>query len=176
MGQRAWGNERLMRMNRWQMLTMIAALVVATSGVQGQSAAPTGDRAKFIGNYKLISFDNLDEKGVSRPSQYDVGRIMYDASGQMAVQLMVSSRVKANPTTDAERLAAYRTYFAYYGGYSVDEAKGTIVHHLQGSTSPASVGTDFVRYYKFSSDGKRLTLQVKDAQGRVTGALVWERL
>lgn len=152
-------------------MAILAGLALSAPPVAGQSAV----KSRFIGNYKLIKFESLDEKGQSRPGAYDAGRIMYDAAGQMAAQLMRTSRAKTNPSNDAERSAAYQTFFAYYGGYTIDESKGMVVHHLQGSTNPSSTGTDFVRYYKFSDDGKFLTLSVKNATGQVTGVLTWER-
>ena len=150
---------------------VIAILVASVVSTSGQSSV----KSRFVGNYKLIKFESLDEKGASRPGAYDAGRIMYDAAGQMAAQLMRTSRAKVNPASDTDRAAAYQSYFAYYGGYTVDEAKGTVVHHLQGSTNPSSTGTDFVRYFKFSDDGKLLTLSVKNGAGKVTGVLTWER-
>lgn len=150
---------------------MIVLLVASVASLSGQTSA----KSRFVGNYKLIKFESLDEKGASRPGAYDAGRIMYDAAGQMAAQLMRTNRPKVNPTNDTDRSSAYQSYFAYYGGYTIDEAKGTVVHHLQGSTNPSSTGTDFVRYFKFSDDGKFLTLSVKNAKGQVTGVLTWER-
>lgn len=151
------------------MIVILAAMAAAP--LHGQGSV----KSRFIGNYKLVKFESFDANDKSGPGQYDEGRIMYDAAGQMAAQLMRSSRPKTNPTNESERSAAYQTYFAYYGGYTIDESKGMVVHHLQGSSSPASTGTDFVRYYKFSDDGKFLTLSVKNAKGQVTGVLTWER-
>lgn len=163
-------------MSGWRTRLLSVCLLLATTvGIHAQPPSPGGDRARLIGNYRLVSFQSLDEKGAARPGQYNAGRIMYDAAGQMAAQLMLTTRAKATPTSDAERATAYRSYFAYYGGYTVDEAKGMVTHHLQGSTNPSSTGTDFVRYYTFSGDGKHLTLSVKNAEGRVTGVLLWER-
>ncbi len=149
-------------------IATLMASVVTTSAQRSVTS-------RFIGNYKLIKFESFDDKGTSRPGAYDAGRIMYDGAGQMAAQLMRTNRPKENPTTDTQRVAAYQSYFAYYGGYTVDEAKGMVVHHLQGSTNPSSTGADFIRYYKFSDDGKFLTLSVKNQQGQVTGVLTWER-
>jgi len=150
---------------------VIAIVMASALSMSGQSSV----KSRLIGNYKLVKFESFDEKGTSRPGAYDAGRIMYDAAGQMAAQLMRTDRPKVNPATDADRSAAYQSYFAYYGGYTIDESKGMVVHHLQGSTNPSSTGTDFVRYYTFSDDGRFLTLSVKNAKGQVTGVLTWER-
>lgn len=150
---------------------LLAAMLTSVITLSAQGSV----KSRFVGNYKLIKFESFDEKGQAGPGQYDAGRIMYDSAGQMAAQLMRSSRPRTNPTTESDRATAYQTYFAYYGGYTIDESKGMVVHHLQGSTNPSSTGTDFVRYYKFSDDGRFLTLSVKNARGQVTGVLTWER-
>ena len=157
-----------------RLVTFLAVTAILTAGVVSTNGQ-AGVKSRFIGNYRLIKFESVDEKGASRPGAYDAGRIMYDGAGQMAAQLMRTSRAAVNPTTDAERASAYQSYFAYYGGYIIDESKGSVVHHLQGSTNPSSTGTDFVRYYTFSDDGRFLTLSVKNAKGQVTGVLTWER-
>ena len=83
---------------------------------------------------------------------------------------------QAAPTAQAERAAAYSTYTAYYGKYSLNTATGAVTHHVEGSVNPNWVKTDLVRYYAFSDDGNRLMLSLKNAEGRVTGTLTWERM
>jgi hypothetical protein len=47
-------------------------------------------------------------------------------------------------------------------------------HHVEGAMSPNMVGSDQVRYFEFSPDGKSLYLSVKSGD-RVTGKLQWDR-
>ena len=79
-------------------------------------------------------------------------------------------------SSDRDRLAAAAGYVAYYGRYEIDASKGIVKHHVEGSTNTSWVGTDLVRYYELSPDANRLTLSIKNAEGRVTGTLTWERL
>jgi len=146
--------------------------------VLGLGAQEPGDvQKRIVGNWRLVSFVNLDEKGVERPGPYEAGRIMYDAAGNMAAQLMRSGRTKlSTPSTEAERATAYSGFVAYYGRYEVNAAAGSVTHHVEGSTNPNWVSTDLVRYYAFSNDDARLRLSIKNAEGRVTGTLTWERL
>ena len=132
-------------------------------------------RKRFIGNWKLVSYQAFNESGEARTLDYDGGRIMYDERGYMAAQLMRSGRAKSAPATDEERAAAYRGYTAYYGTYQIDEAKGIVTHHVEGALYPQWPGTTLVRHYAFSEDGKRLTLSIKSGD-RITGTLTWERL
>jgi len=148
---------------------------------------------RFVGHWRLLTFENFDEKGVARRAEYDGGRIMYDAAGNMSAQLMRSNRkpltqsppaaltpssAGLSPTAslDAERAAAYATYTAYYGKYAIDPARRTVTHQVEGSVNPNWVSTDLVRHYAFSDDGNRLMLSIQNAEGRVTGTLTWERM
>jgi hypothetical protein len=158
---------------------MTFALLVcgATAWIAAQTKGAAAPEKQFVGHYRLLTFENFDEKGVARRAEYDGGRISYDAAGNMSAQLMRSNRTRLSaPSTEAERAAAYATYTAYYGRYTVDAAAGTVTHHVEGSANPNRVKTDLVRWFRFSPDGNRLMLSLKNADGRVTGTLTWERL
>jgi hypothetical protein len=152
-----------------------AALAQSAATPAAGGAAP---QARFLGVWRLVSFTNIDEQGRTTPNSLSEGRIMYDAAGNMAAQLMRPGRpVPAAATpTEAERAASYSSYVAYYGRYSIDEATASVTHHVEGALNPGWPKTDLVRYWSFSPDGQRLSLSVKNAAGRTTGTLVWERI
>ena len=65
----------------------------------------------------------------------------------MAVQLMDPDRpgfASDDPlvTSEAEVRAAFGGYTAYYGTYSVNPDKQTIVHHIEAALLPNWAGTD----------------------------------
>lgn len=161
-------------------------LAIFTAGLVSLGTLPTGASAqpsaadvqkRMAGHWRLLTFVNFDENGVARDAGYESGRITYDASGNMAAQLMrVNRKPLSQPSTEAERAAAYSGYVAYYGRVTIDTAAAKVTHHVEGSTNPNWVKTDLVRYYAFSEDGSRLMLSIKNAQGRVTGTLTWERI
>ena len=94
----------------------------------------------------------------------------------MSAHLMNSTdRPAQAPATDADRAAAYRRYLAYYGPFTVDEAKGIVTHHVRGTSNPGWVGSDQVRHYTLGADGNSLTLSLKNGE-RVTQSLHWERV
>ena len=89
------------------------------------------------------------------------GRLYYDASGVMMLQMMRQDRkqpisVPANPQ-DAKNPRIVLGYDAYFGTFEVNEAAGTITHHVEGSLFPEDLGKDFTR--KFTLDGDSFTLE-----------------
>lgn len=140
------------------------AMLFAPVALTAQPAAPAGAAhvlKSLTGNWRLVKFVNVDESGVETDAGYEAGRIMYDAAGHMAAQLMRRSR---------------ENYVAYFGRVTVDPTASTVTHHVEGASIANWVGTDLVRYYAFSADGTQLMLSLRNAQGRVTGTLTWERL
>jgi hypothetical protein len=138
---------------------------------------------QFTGTWKLIAceFRSADGQIDSPFGHGALGTITYDASGNMAVQIIRAdcpkfvSGDKYNGTPE-EVKAAFEGSLAYFGRYEVDEAAGTVTHHVVGSTFPNWIGSDQKRYFVFS--GKQLTLSTPPVlMGGVmtTGVLVWER-
>lgn len=138
---------------------------------------------KLVGAWNLVSFDAQDPSGqTSYPfGRKAQGRLIYEANGRMAVQLMNPDRPRFASgdlllTSEAEVRAAFNGYAAYYGSYSVDQGQGIIVHHVEAAHIPNWVGTDQVRHFEFQ--GNRLTLKGSLLRGGVQKvvSLVWERL
>jgi hypothetical protein len=169
-------------------MRIAAALALVISVASGFSRTPivasgfsrTSDTAadvtqRLIGNWKLVKYETFDQNGAVRPGRYDVGRVAYEASGEMTAHLMRSGGSKDAPTTDAAQAAAYQSYIGYFGPFTVDALKGTVTHHVIGSSFPHWVGTEQVRSYGFSDDGNQLTLSVKAGE-RLTATLTWVRV
>jgi hypothetical protein len=138
---------------------------------------------KLVGSWKLISFHSQDSSGQrTYPFGKDArGRLVYEADGRMAVQLMNPNRpgfASDDPlvTSEVQVRAAFGGYTAYYGSYSVNPDEQTIVHHIEAALLPNWVGTDQQRHFEI--DGNCLTLQGPLLLGGVPGvvSLVWERL
>jgi hypothetical protein len=153
---------------------LVGGMVVGGSAQERPDAARI--KGRLVGSYKLISFVRYDESGVATKQSYSVGQISYDAAGRMSAQLMREGREKLSTpqASEAERAAAYSGYIAYYGHFTIEADKGTVTHHVEGAMSPNMVGSDQVRYFEFSPDGKSLYLSVKSGD-RVTGKLQWDR-
>ena len=154
----------------------VVLLTLLLSGSIGWAQQPSPVAQRLVGAWRMLSFQSFDQAGTARPGNYDVGMIVYDASGRMSAHLMnAANKADQTPQTDDARAAAYRRYLGYWGPFVVDEAKGIVTHVVDGSSNPSWVGSRQVRYYELSADNMQLTLSLRDASGRTTQALVWKR-
>lgn len=138
------------------------------------------DKEKLIGTWKFESMKVETEKGeIVYPYGENIfGMLIYTPSGHISVLLMNPDRFKfaSDDPLDGsseEIESAYGGFDAYCGTYSVDEEKGTVTHHIEGSKFPNWVGTNQVRHFEFS-DNKLLlyaTLKIKDEQWKFEGIL-----
>lgn len=152
----------------------LAALFIPVVG-SGQERPPEGSASsrRFVGNYELVSFETFGEDGAVTRRE-TVGRIMYDAAGNMAAQLMPRNRPEVPSGAGAEeRWAANRGYTAYFGRYEVDWHLGQVTHKVRGSVRQSWVGRDLVRYFEFEDELLKLSLK---RDNRVTGTLTWRRI
>jgi hypothetical protein len=142
-------------------------------------------RARLLGAWRLIDAvaEPADGSPAQRPhGEHPVGLILYTPDGHMAVQIMAAERaVPASADwaalTPEEYAAEARTYFAYAGTFEVDEAAGTVRHHMALSLFPGWVGDGQVRVVEL--DGDRLVLRsaapVMSGGRPATMRLSWER-
>ncbi len=141
-------------------------------------------KENFVGTWRLVSFESTGDDGIT---QYPYGRdaaglIMYDARGNMSVQLANMHRPSFASSdqhrgTPEEIKAAFEGYNAYFGTYDVDEKKEIVTHHVKSSLFPNWSGGDNVRYYRF--DANRLILStppIRFGGKSIVGRLIWERI
>ena len=108
-----------------------------------------------------------------RPS----GRLVYDVSGAMSLQMMRTGRKDAITTPanakDKTNPRVILGYDSYFGRYTVDEKAGTVTHHVEGSLFPEDLGDDWVR--PFTLNGDTLTLRLTGEDG-LTRTLTFQRM
>jgi hypothetical protein len=147
-------------------------MIQSDSITAGSSAKNIRDQ--FIGTWKLVSIESAESRLFGGNP---VGVLMYDSDGNVAVQIMRNPRpdLAGGPAFPPakEVQAAYKGYYAYYGTWEVNEQKGIVTHHLEGSLRPGDVGKDFVRAYKFT--GNQLALTPLEALAASDSCLTWER-
>lgn len=126
-----------------------------------QMAGTKGDISKrLVGTWRLVTTEG--RPGGAKREHNPSGYIVYDSTGHMNAQIMLRNdlaRFLAEDLAKAtiqEKALAFDSYLAYYGTYTVNEAKGIITHHVEGSLDPNDIGKDLVRYFEFSED--RITL------------------
>ena len=155
------------------MLIVLLVVTVAPVGDEAsaqQAASAEAVRQMFVGNYELVTYELFRADGEVVSMDY-VGRILYDAAGNMSAIGMPNALPELDRASSDGRV---RRGFAYFGKFEIDTEEGSVTHHLIGSPMAArSVGEGWVRYYEF--DGDMLTLSIKNDEGRVTGQLTWKR-
>ena len=104
------------------------------------------------------------------------GILVYAEDGGMAVQMVVADRPKLD-TSDPiggsveERAGAYSSCLSYFGEYEVQTDK--VVHKVHAALFPNWSDTEQARPFVLKGNG--LVLQMKDAEGNLTGEILWER-
>jgi hypothetical protein len=125
---------------------------------------PEALRERLLGTWRLVDAvaEPVDGSPPSRPhGEHPIGFIVYAADGHVSVQIMEAGRVVPSSAdwtalSDEDYAAEGRTYFAYAGTFEVDEAAGTVTHHIAVSLFPRWVGEAQVRVVRL--DGVRLVL------------------
>ncbi|MCL4531449.1 MAG: lipocalin-like domain-containing protein [Chloroflexi bacterium] len=139
----------------------------------------------FIGVWKLISCDAIRRNGSVLPiyGKNPVGRLYYDAAGNMSVHIMKAGRPNFADETKfraapSEMRAAYESYEAYFSTYEIDNERRIVIHHVIGGLFPNWTGSVQPRYYKF--EGNRLILSTNPigcaSKEKTVVTLVWERI
>lgn len=143
---------------------------------------------QLFGTWHLVRWDITYDDGrpVSLPFGIGAtGLITYTNDGTMNACIGRSQRpclssdsVRSAP--EAERLAAFESYFQYAGPYRIQGEPGRqqVVHHVTHALNPNFVGTKQVRDMTFADDGT-LTLSASDTVPGTTvkrhHRLVWRR-
>lgn len=138
---------------------------------------------QFLGTWKLVSAEFLrpDGTAIEYLGENPMGMLIYTLDGHMSVHLVRRDRPRFATDdrmggTPEQIRAAFIGYQGYFGTFTVNEAEGSITHHIEAGSFPNWVGADQKRFYERT--GKRLTLRtplLTINQDRVVGHLVWER-
>jgi hypothetical protein len=147
--------------------------------------AATSDN-QFIGAWKLVSCEAVRRNGTAVPlyGPAPLGRLYYDADGNMSVHIMRRDRAQLGPTRNAaqgadEVRAAFEGYQAYFSTYVVDTERHLIHHNVIGSLFPNWTGTTQTRSYKFDGNNRLVLSSAPSSDGpsaKTIVKLVWERL
>jgi hypothetical protein len=163
----------------------MCGVVVLAAALAACSPTPTASaRDQMLGSWELQSRTVRRATGeiVSDPvlGEQPIGRLFYDASGYMALQMMRPGRARAigEPSTpeQAGNARVVLGYDAYFGRFTVDSAAGTVTHHIEGSLFPEDLGKDFTRRFRVDADTFELSFESPSADGSsITRTLVFRR-
>ena len=160
-----------------------AAAALACGGSAGPADTdPASTRAlsaaerQFLGAWSLTAVERRGAGGepLAAPIEDRLGYLIYDASGYVGVAIMRPGRpphAEDRPADD-ETLAQFGGYDSRFGRFAVDEAVGTVTHHVEGSLNPNAAG-DHTRFYTFAGD--RLTLRPPPEADGSTMSVTWTR-
>ena len=142
----------------------------------------------LLGTWHLVRWDISygDGRAPTLPfGERATGLIVYTGDGHMSACIARGGRKNLSSDTvrsapEAERLAAFESFFQYAGPYEIRGEAGQqqVVHTVTHALNPNYVGTQQVRNMAFSADG-RLTLSASDTVPGTDVArhhrLVWSR-
>src|SRR4029453_8385719 len=160
-------------------------LLVVCSALSAHPAAQGGGdmRARMLGAWRLESRTVRKAGGeVLRDpvlGAEPVGRLFYDGSGRMSLQMMRPGRAQAigapaNPE-DAQNPRCSLGYDSYFGTFRLNPAAGTVIHHVEGSLFPEDLGKDFERLLTVDDDRLTLGFTSKTPEGDITRTLVFRK-
>jgi hypothetical protein len=163
-------------------LLLLPFVVTAALDLQTPTTRPAaGVAPRIVGAWQLMTrtVTRADGTTIVDPvlGEKPSGRLVYDASGAMMLQMMRTGRKQAISTPanpkDASNARVILGYDSYFGRYTVDEKAGTVTHHVEGSLFPEDLGDDWVR--PFTLNGDTLTLRLTGEDG-LTRTLVFQRM
>ncbi|WP_408891376.1 lipocalin-like domain-containing protein [Myxococcus faecalis] len=139
---------------------------------------------ELVGTWKLVSMEYVQPDG-RRNHPFGIhllGCLMYDAHGNMSVQLMRGDRAffeSPDPLASKpqETKAAMDGAAFYFGTYSVDDEARVVSHAIEGSLFPNWLGVVQRRHVLI--EGEKLSLRTEPmpfAGGSGVMVLTWRRL
>jgi hypothetical protein len=147
------------------------------------SATAQGGAARLVGTWRLVSATERMKDGTVRPDPtvgaQGRGYIVYTATGQVCAMLGASQRARwavIDQPSAAEAGAIFENLIAYCGTYSVDEAGGFVVHHVEVDLSPNRTGTDRKRFFTITGDRLVLSAAPPLPEGVQALTITWERV
>jgi hypothetical protein len=170
------------------LIGLVAVIIVACSNPDRNAGSANSDdvTSKILGTWRVTSVETIRASTREPISSWlgpdPTGTIVYLPNGYMAVQLMRDpppeySAESFEGATREEMADAFLGYYAYYGGYTVDEARSSVTHHIESSLLPEERGVSKERFFEL--DGDRLSLETspftEEGELRIN-RLVWERM
>jgi lipocalin-like protein len=183
-------------MRNWTAAILPFVLTAGLSEAWAQSVPPEHTtaakptRQAIIGAWRLAEIDYSGPKGALPDPVFGPnpqGILIYDQSGWMSVQIVTANRpAMTKPasrtshvlTLDDAKLAiaAFDTYYAYFGNWDFDAGTSIVTHHLTSSLLPYETGLEYRREVRLDGAQLRLTARLQEAGEERTRSLLWTRI
>jgi hypothetical protein len=164
-------------------LVLIAAASIGLLSRRAQAQDSMPGRAQLIGTWRFVSATQLLADGTSRPDPQTgangAGYLMYTETGHLCAVIANPERpVWRAPATpsDSDVRQAFSGLVAYCGTYDVNQAEGSVTHHIELDREPGLTGTNRKRF--FTRSGARLVLRAAPPlpNGVREWTIVWQRV
>ena len=173
----------------------IAVLFASCAYALACQAAPNNGaahpaRRDLIGAWRLVSIDCSGPHGPIVDPFYQadsIGTIIYDASGWMSVQIAAphrevvevpEARLSASAAAQDARskVAAFDSYYAYFGTWDFDPASSVVTHHVKASLISSETGLEYTQ--NVSLVGGRLIFTTRSGtEGeQIIRRKIWQRI
>lgn len=109
------------------------------------------DQEKILGTWKLETFDLEFQDSDERKTPFGAkpnGYLLFTPGGRMMAIFTAEGR--KTPSTDAERVAAFQSMYAYSGIYRLEGDRW--VTKVDTAWNEAWTGTEQIRYYRFDEE------------------------
>ncbi len=174
---------RIMTRTPFLLITALATTLLVTPALsaRAQSTSDAVTAQRFVGMWRLVSWNQKMADGTTQPSAMDQGYIFYSDAGRMCAVIMNSKRAKwaaGAPKTIEDAMARSAGQVAYCARVDVNAKEGFVLHHVDVERNPNIVGTIRKRWFTFETPD-RLSLTIDRAElgaNIVESKLVWERL
>ena len=143
-----------------------------------------GLSAQLPGTWQLESRIDVTASGERRPEpslgEDPIALLIYDRSGHFSAQFMKRDRsvtVPDGPSGALNNSRAQGGYDAYFGTFTVDDARGTVTQRVLAALSQENVGLVLTRAMRVWGDTLVIELQTTSGDGAgVTRTLTWKRV
>ena len=135
-------------------------------------------KEQIIGTWRLISQHTEYPDGrieITR-GENPHGILMYDAQGNMSVQLLRNAEPMLQHTDITSFETAMEQYHGYFGTYDLLEEEGVVYHNVIGAAFLPYQGTRQRREFKLEGDMLKLSSRATTAGDDTARHLVWQRI
>jgi Lipocalin-like domain len=137
----------------------------------------------LIGTWRLISDKQVKADGSSSDlyGASPLGQLIYDSHGHMSVHLVTPDLTKCGTLDrrkcpDSAARSAFDNYLGYWGRFKVSAGGKSVMHIIEGASTPDWIGTSQERFFELSGDRLTLTTPMQQIAGvESKTVLVWQR-